>query len=188
MNLRDPRIFARLYAEHAPAAATAASSVLGPAGRRSEVEDVVHDVFLRLWREPARFDADRGSLAAYVRVMARSRAVDLLRHGQAGARASDRVGHAATRRDPVDATVTEAERRAARAALLQAMATLPQPQREAIWLACWGDLTAGEIATREGVPLGTVKGRIRLGLARMRSELETSDVAAGIIAALSSML
>ncbi|WP_320671607.1 sigma-70 family RNA polymerase sigma factor [Patulibacter defluvii] len=188
MDLRDPHLFARLYAEHAPAAATAASAVLGPAGRRTEVEDVVHDVFLRLWREPARFDADRGSLATYVRMMARSRALDLLRHAQAGARAGERVGQLTVRRDPVDATVTEAERRAARAALLQAMANLPQPQREAIWLACWGDLTAGEIASREGVPLGTVKGRLRLGLARLRTELETSDVAAGLIAALSSML
>ncbi|MGX6450123.1 sigma factor-like helix-turn-helix DNA-binding protein, partial [Patulibacter sp. S7RM1-6] len=80
-----------------------------------------------------------------------------------------------------DVVVSEAERREARRSLLRAMAALPQPQREAIALACWGDLTASEIADRSGLPLGTVKGRLRLGLARMRADLESSEMAAATL-------
>ena len=67
----------------------------------------------------------------------------------------------------------ESDRREVRAAL----ATLPAPQREAVVLAYWGGLTADEIATRSGVPLGTAKSRVRLGLQRMRAELEGRAVA-----------
>ena len=64
MDLRDPDSFARAYAEHAPAAATAAAAILAPAGRRADVEDVVHDVFVRVWRDPKGFDPARGLNAA----------------------------------------------------------------------------------------------------------------------------
>jgi RNA polymerase sigma-70 factor (ECF subfamily) len=186
MDLRDPQSFARAYAEHAPGAAQAAGAILGPAGRRAEVEDVVHDVFLRLWHHPEGFDPTRGPLGAYVRLLARSRALDLARRQQVAARAEDRLRPAAIAAEP--AVASQAERRATERALIRALATLPQPQREAIWLAYWGDLTTSEIASRAGVPQGTVKGRIRLGLLRLRTELETSDVAAGFLAALSQLL
>jgi RNA polymerase sigma-70 factor (ECF subfamily) len=188
MDLRDPHDFAQAYAELAPAAASAAASVLAPAGRRGDVEDVVHDVFIRLWGDPQRFDPDRGPLGAYVRLIARSRALDVLRSGQAAGRAKDRIA-AAPPALPSDPVVSEAQRHEVRAALLRAMAGLPRPQREAIAMACWGDLTANEIADRSGLPLGTVKGRIRLGLARMRTELEGSELtAATVMAMLSSLL
>jgi RNA polymerase sigma-70 factor (ECF subfamily) len=187
MNLRDPDHFARAYAEHAPAAASAAASILAPAGRRSDVEDVVHDVFVRLWRDPQGFDPARSPLGAYVRMVARSRALDLLRSGQAAGRAAERLAHA-PRRLPADVVVSEAERNEARAALLRAMAALPVAQREAIAMACWGHLTANEIADRSGLPLGTVKGRIRLGLARMRAELEGSELAAATLMTMISSL
>lgn len=188
MDLRDPTDFARAYAEHAPAAAHAAAGVLAPAGRRGDVEDVVHDVFVRLWRDPRRFDPSRGPLGAYVRMVARSRALDVLRSGQAAARAAERLA-AAPRPPERDVVVSEAQRNEARAALLRAMSALPQPQREAIALACWGDLTANQIADRSGLPLGTVKGRLRLGLARMRAELEGSEMtAASVLSMVSSLL
>jgi RNA polymerase sigma-70 factor (ECF subfamily) len=187
MNLRDPDDFARAYAEHAPAAAHAAANVLAPAGRRSEVEDVVHDVFVRLWRDPRVFDPERSPLGAYVRMVARSRALDVLRTGQAAGRATERLA-AAPLPSGGDVVVREAERNEARAALLRAMSALPVPQREAIALACWGDLTAGQIADRSGLPLGTVKGRLRLGLARMRAELEGSELAAATVMTMISSL
>lgn len=187
MDLRDPTDFASAYAEHAPAAAHAAAGVLAPAGRRGDVEDVVHDVFVRLWRDPRRFDPTRGPLGAYVRMMSRSRALDVLRSGQAAGRATERLA-AAPRPLPRDAVVSEAERNEARAALLRAMSALPLPQREAIALACWGDLTADQIARRSGLPLGTVKGRMRLGLARMRAELEGSEMAAASVLSMISSL
>ncbi|WP_210493094.1 sigma-70 family RNA polymerase sigma factor [Patulibacter sp. SYSU D01012] len=187
MDLRDPDSFARAYAEHAPAAATAAAAILAPAGRRADVEDVVHDVFVRVWRDPKGFDPARGPFGAYVRMVARSRALDLLRSGQAAGRATERLATAPLPAS-ADVVVSEAERREARRALLRAMAALPQPQREAIALACWGDLTASEIADRAGLPLGTVKGRLRLGLARMRAELESSEMAAATLLTMISQL
>lgn len=188
MDLRDPHDFAQAYAELAPTAASAAAAVLAPAGRRGDVEDVVHDVFIRLWGDPQRFDPARGPLGAYVRLIARSRALDLLRSGQAAGRATDRIA-AAPPALPADPVVSEAERHEVRAALLRAMAGLPLPQREAIAMACWGDLTANQIADRSGLPLGTVKGRIRLGLARMRAELEGSELtAATVMTMISSLL
>ena len=188
MDLRDPDDFARAYADHAPDAALAAAAVLAPAGRRADVEDVVHDVFVRLWRDPRRFDPERGPLGAYVRMVARSRALDALRSGQAAGRATERLATAPLRL-PHDVVVSEAERNEARAALLRAMSALPVPQREAIALACWGDLTANQIADRSGLPLGTVKGRLRLGLARMRAELEGSEMtAASVLSMISSLL
>lgn len=187
MNLRDPDDFARAYAEHAPVAAHAAAGILAPAGRRGDVEDVVHDVFVRLWRDPRRFDPERGPLGAYVRMVARSRALDVLRSGQAAGRAAERLA-AAPAPLPRDVVVSEAERNEARAALLRAMSALPKPQREAIALACWGDLTASQIADRSGLPVGTVKGRLRLGLARMRAELEGSEMAAASVLSMISNL
>jgi len=186
MTLSDPHAFARAYAEHASAAAGAAAAVLGPAGRSAEVEDVVHDVFLHLWRTPEAFDPARGSLGAYVRVMARSRALDLARRAQAGGRATERLARTTPRALP--GAEAEVERRTTERALIRALATLPQPQREAIWLAYWGEMTTSEIASRSGVPQGTVKGRLRLGLTRLRMELEGSEVATGLLAAISSLL
>lgn len=187
MDLRDPDHFASAYAEHAPAAATAAAAVLVPRGRRGDVEDVVHDVFVRLWRDPQRFDPARGPLGPYVRLLARSRAVDLCRTGQAAGRAVERLAHGSQERSE-DVVAGAVERHEARRVLMRAMAGLPRAQREAIALACWGDLTAGQIADRSGLPLGTIKGRIRLGLARMRGELEGSELAAASLLTMVSSL
>src|SRR3954454_2668455 len=88
MNLSDAATFARVYDEHAPGVYGAALRVLG---NPVAAQDVAQDVFLRLWRRPAAFDARRGDLGAYLRLMARSRALDLWRSAQAGGRATDRL-------------------------------------------------------------------------------------------------
>src|SRR5918995_6563446 len=87
-DLSDPVVFGRAYDEHSRAVYTAAFRVLGNA---AQAQDVVQDVFLRLWRRPHAFDAARGELGAYLRLMARSRALDLWREAQAAGRASDRL-------------------------------------------------------------------------------------------------
>src|SRR3954453_943582 len=81
MDLSDPVTFARMYDEHGPAVYGAALRVLG---NPAAAQDVAQDVFLRLWRRPAAFDPRRGDLGAYLRLMARSRALDLWRSAQAG--------------------------------------------------------------------------------------------------------
>jgi RNA polymerase sigma-70 factor, ECF subfamily len=171
MDLSHPAAFARIYDEHAGGVYGAALRVLG---NPATAQDVAHDVFLRFWRDPSRFDAARGDLGAYLRLMARSRALDLWRSAQAAGRATDRMKIAAGRDAPraeeqPDAHAEHGERRRT---LRAALGTLPAPQREAVVLAYWGGLTADEIARRAGVPVGTAKSRVRLGLQRMRAELE----------------
>ena len=84
MTLRDPAGFERAYDQHA-------RGVYRALGSQAQAQDVVQDVFLKLWREPGKFDARRGELGSYLRLMARSRALDTWREGQAAGRASDRL-------------------------------------------------------------------------------------------------
>lgn len=169
MNLGDPAVFGRTYDEHHRGVYGAAYRILG---NDAQAQDVVQDVFLRVWRRPASFDARRGELGSYLRLMARSRALDLWREGQALGRASDRLKpvvamqEARVEERPAAMAEREGDRREIRAAL----GTLPTAQREAVVLAYWGGLTAGQVARRAGVPLGTAKSRIRLGLAKLREE------------------
>jgi RNA polymerase sigma-70 factor, ECF subfamily len=169
-DLSDPAVFGRAYDEHSRVVYAAAYRILG---NSAQAQDVVQDVFLRLWRRPRTFDADRGELGPYLRMMARSRALDLWREAQAGGRASDRLKVAVAQAEPRD----EAERPAAQAvrreegsSVRDAVRRLPDAQREAIVMAYWGGLTADEIARKIEVPLGTAKSRIRLGLEKLRSD------------------
>jgi RNA polymerase sigma-70 factor (ECF subfamily) len=176
MNLHDPLTFARVYDEHHRALQGVALRVLGDPAR---AQDVVQDVFARVWRDPSRFDARRGAIGPYLRLMARSRALDIWREGQAAGRASDRLKSVAV---VSSAGIAErphvaAELRTDRDLLRDALGELPPQQREALVLAYWGGLTADEIARRAEIPLGTAKSRIRLGLAKLRVELGDTSVA-----------
>jgi RNA polymerase sigma-70 factor, ECF subfamily len=170
-DLSDPRVFERAYDEHARGVYRAAHRVLGST---AQAQDVVQDVFLKLWREPWKFDVRRGELGSYLRLMARSRALDTWREAQAAGRASDRLKvHVARDEGRADERPAEAaEREGEWRTLRDALRDLPPVQREAVVLAYWGGLTADQIARRSNVPLGTAKSRIRLGLARLRGELE----------------
>src|SRR6188474_3557936 len=88
MDLADPATFARAFEQHERAVYGAALRILN---NPAQAHDVVQDVFLRVWRRPGSFDARRGELGSYLRMMARSRALDLWREGQAAGRASDRL-------------------------------------------------------------------------------------------------
>lgn len=162
--LDDPQVFGDAYRRHLRRAVLAARRVLGDDAR---AEDAAHDAFLRLWRNPGAYDGTRGDLGAYLAMMARSRAVDLWRSERSLERATDRLGDVSARDaappDPAERAVSRDEAAGLRAALK----LLPSAQREAIVLAHWGGLTMAEIAARTGVPLGTVKGRLRLGLEKL---------------------
>jgi RNA polymerase sigma-70 factor (ECF subfamily) len=175
MNLQDPAVFARAYDEHARTVYATAYRVLNDAAL---AQDVVQDVFLRVWRRPQGFDARRGSLATYLRLMARSRAVDVWREHQAAGRATDKLkSEAEVFELHADARpAVEAERADEAATVRAALAELPEVQREAIVLAYWGGLTAEQIAARTGAPLGTAKSRLRLALGKLR--LDTAEVLA----------
>jgi RNA polymerase sigma-70 factor (ECF subfamily) len=170
LDLSDPAQYRQAYEDHHRSVYTTAYRVLG---NPAQAQDVTQDVFLRVWRNPQKFDARRGDVGSFLRVMARSRAVDVWREGQAAGRAGDRLEAAVSHDEPrADDRPAEAtERDAARRAVREQLRALPAAQREALVLAYWGGLTADEIARRSDVPLGTAKSRIRLGMARMRTAL-----------------
>jgi RNA polymerase sigma-70 factor (ECF subfamily) len=170
MDLTDPTTFGRMYDEHRRGVHATAYRVLG---NTAQAQDVVQDVFLRVWRNPTKFDARRGELGSYLRLMARSRAVDLWRESQASGRATDRLKVVVAQEAPRDDERPDrvALESSDRGVVRDALRRLPEAQREALVLAYWGGLTADEIAARSSVPLGTAKSRIRLGLSRLRGEL-----------------
>src|SRR4051794_27443712 len=166
-GLSEPDGFRRAFAEHHRKVYAAAYGVLGDAAL---AQDVVQDVFLRVWRRPGAFDPQRGDLGAYLRLMARSRALDLWREGQVRGRAADRLKLVTDEQADDEHPAVLAERAGDRSELVAALRQLPAAQREALVLAYWGGLTADQIARRVDVPLGTAKSRIRLGLTRLRDE------------------
>lgn len=170
MNLADQNTFSRIYADHHRGVYAAAYRILG---NDAQAQDVAQDVFVRVWRSPEKYDARRGELGSYLRLMARSRALDLWRESQAAGRATDRLKVVVSMDAPrVDERPEHvAERDGDRRVVRDALRALPAAQREAVVLAYWGGLTADQIARRAGVPLGTAKSRIRLGLAKLREEI-----------------
>lgn len=170
---RNPEAFASAYRAHAPGVYAAALRVLG---REAEAEDVAQEVFLRYWRDPGRFDPARGELGSYLRVMARSRALDLWRQERAGGRARDRLKVVARDDDvrPDERPAAAAEREEERRAVRDALRRLPPAQREALVLSYWGSMSADEVARHADVPFGTARSRMRLGLEKLREDCPPS--------------
>jgi RNA polymerase sigma-70 factor (ECF subfamily) len=166
-ELQDPQEFERAYRELSPRARMAAARVLGD---HSAAEDVVQDVFMDLWERPEAYDPQRGPLSSYVAMVARARAIDRWRSGRALGRAVERVTHQAGRQDTEESAAEGAIRKERSRQVLQALQSIPPAQREALLLTGTG-LGHHEIAHATGAPLGTVKGRVRLGLRKSRELL-----------------
>lgn len=169
-DLSDREQFDAAYRSFAPLCLHVARGVLGDV---AAAEEVVQDLFLQLWRNPGSFDPARGSLKSFVAMAARSRSIDRWRSRSAESAACDRLATEARalRSDTAegaDQRVLEGERNRQ---VLAALVGLPSEQREAVLLAFCGGLTAREIAAGAGLPLGTAKSRIRLGLSRAREQL-----------------
>lgn len=134
-------------------------------------EEAVQEGFVSVWRSRATYRPDRPTAAAWVLSVVRHRAIDIARrHGTAQAlraQESTLLEH----RSGEDLAAEAADRADARD-LKSSLARLPEPQREVIVLAFYGQLTHTEIADELGLPIGTVKGRIRLGLHKLRDEIE----------------
>lgn len=141
---------------------------------RQLAEDVTQEVFLRLWRRPQSFDPSRGRLLSWLMSVTRNRAIDERRKLSRRIRAEDPAdeplpdrGDSEGRDDPQLALVLTELRWKVR----QAMQSLPPAQRQVIELGYFGGLTQVEIAERTGLPLGTVKTRVRLAMNKLRNEL-----------------
>jgi len=127
---------------------------------------------MHLWRKPDGFDPARGSLASYLTMMARSRALDRWRTRAARDAAVERSAHSARLERPVAEDAAEPVfRKDSQRRVLRALDKLPGDQREAVLLAFGKGLTAREIAAAAKVPLGTAKSRVRLGLQKARAEM-----------------
>lgn len=151
--------------------ALAFSIALRVLGDRQKAEDVTQEAFLRLWSNAGSFDATKGSLRAWLFTMVRNRAIDALR-GRGGRELAElplyeTLPAADSAADPWKAVAAELEANAVR----DAMASLPIEQRQVVELAYYGGYTHQEIAEMSRVPLGTVKGRMRLALEKLHSYL-----------------
>jgi RNA polymerase sigma-70 factor, ECF subfamily len=137
-------------------------------GRRALAEDVVQDAFLSLWRSGARYDPARGSVRSWVLSVVHNRAIDAFRR-EAVKESRDVHDNGVMERTPsLQLTHTAVERRDEAQQVRGALGELPAEQRQVIELAYFGGFTHSQIAETLGLPAGTVKGRMRLGLTKMR--------------------
>lgn len=174
--VRDEAALAELYDRHSRLAFSVIMRILRSA---SDAEDVLQETFVRVWSRAETYDAVLGSPAAWLTRIARNRAIDRLRSKRVRADVSLDQGTGGNRETvrPIEPGTRETpeavmEVNATAGALRTALAALPAAQRELIEAAFFEGYTHHELSTRFGIPLGTVKTRIRTGLTAMRGRLE----------------
>jgi RNA polymerase sigma-70 factor (ECF subfamily) len=169
--LRDESALAALYDESSRLTYSIAMRVLQDDADASEV---VLDVYKQVWDAAGRFDEQRGSAAAWIVILARSRAMDKRRYRAARTRPAAKIEElrnlAYSQPDPESLAMTSQ----VSVSMARALDTVPEPQRQALELAFFAGLSHSEIAERLGEPLGTVKTRIRLAVSRLREVLKDS--------------
>lgn len=164
---RSALAFDELYDRHAGVAFACALRICTD---RALAEDAVQEAFLSLWRARQRFDPSRGNVRGWVLTIVRNRAIDVVRRG-AGDR-GELLDHALEERlEAMRRTEEEVDDRERASALRCALEGLPAEQSSVIELAYYGGYTQAEIAAMFGAPVGTIKGRIRLGLEKLRADL-----------------
>jgi RNA polymerase sigma-70 factor (ECF subfamily) len=160
----DQGAMAQLYDRYSSVVYAVALRVLGDTGA---AEDVLQEVFLQLWRNPGAFDAARGSLASWLAVITRNRAIDVLRKRRPETDIEDVVLSVAPD------LAGEAERARAAAKIRGVLGTMAATQRQALEMAYWEGMSHSEIADKTGEPLGTIKTRIRTGLMVLRKAFQS---------------
>jgi RNA polymerase sigma-70 factor, ECF subfamily len=164
----ETRAFEVIFDRHAGAAFSLA---LRMCGRRPLAEEIVQEAFMSLWRSTARYDAGRGSVRSWVLRVVHNRTIDAFRRELSSPTydvSEEWISEALPARERTD---EEAERRSEARLVRRALGELPSDQRQVIELAYFGGFSHTQIAQALGLPAGTVKGRMRLGLSKLRLAL-----------------
>jgi RNA polymerase sigma-70 factor, ECF subfamily len=166
---KDAEAFEVFYDRHGGAAYSLAYRILG---ERGAAEDCIQEAFISIWRSGGRFDPTRGSVRSWTLSIVRNRAIDVLRSkaGKAPKMTFD-DDEILESRPSEELTEEEAMRHETATEVRGALSQLPDEQSKVIQLAYFGGFSQSEIAGMLNVPLGTVKGRMRLGLEKIRGEL-----------------
>jgi RNA polymerase sigma-70 factor (ECF subfamily) len=144
-------------------------------GRPEDAQEVLQETFVKVWTNATLFDSNRGSEAAWLISIARSRGIDRLRSRRVRFDRESEAGREISYTAPASGTPTgldAAVQSETRTAVRSALSELPQPQRVALELAYYEGLSQSEIAARLGEPLGTVKTRMQLGMKKLRDRLQ----------------
>jgi RNA polymerase sigma-70 factor, ECF subfamily len=166
---KDADAFEVFYDRHGGVAYSLAYRIVG---ERGAAEDVTQEAFISIWRSGARYDPTRGSVRSWALQVVRNRAIDALRSRAGRASKLDFDDDSILEHRPAEElTDVEALRRETAGEVRRALGGLPGEQSKVIELAYFGGFSHSEIAAMLGVPLGTVKGRMRLGLEKIRGEL-----------------
>jgi len=160
----DAQAFATLYDRHSRAAYSLAYRMMG---ERQAAEDLVQDAFLKVWRAAGGYRGERGSVRTWLLAIVHNRGIDQLRSLASRRRTQERVEASAPTSQPSEA-FSESWRNAQGEQVREALRMLPQEQLKVLELAYFSGYTHLEIAELLGLPLGTVKSRVRLGLKKMR--------------------
>jgi len=169
----DAEAFATLYDRHSRAAFSLAYRMMGD---RQASEDLAQDAFLKVWRGASSYRAERGSVRTWILSIVHNRGIDQLRSHASRRRTQDRIEASAPRSQPSEA-FAETWRNSQRDQVREALNTLPPEQLKILELAYFSGYTHVEISELLRLPLGTVKGRMRLGLKKIRDYFESSDAA-----------
>lgn len=167
----DQESLAALYDRHQQVAFRVAMRILHDAGR---AEDVLQEAFLSVWRKAATYSASRGSVRGWLLGIVRNRAIDLIRSQRLPTSTDDSLLNAI--RDPGPSTADMVDARLEAAVVRKALSLLPEGQRHAITASYFDGRTHAEIAEESGIPLGTVHGRVRLGMRRLQAHLAAAEL------------
>ncbi len=169
----DADAFATLYDRHSRAAFSLAYRMVG---ERQAAEDLAQDAFLKAWRGAGSYRPERGSVRTWILSIVHNRGIDQLRSHASRRRTQDKIEATTPLSQPSEA-FAETWRNSQRDQVREAMGTLPSEQLKILELAYFSGYTHVEISELLGLPLGTVKGRMRLGLKKIRDFFESRGVA-----------
>jgi RNA polymerase sigma-70 factor, ECF subfamily len=164
----DPRAFELLYDRHGGAAFSLAYRMVGD---RVTAEDISQEAFLSIWRSRLRYQAERGSVRTWVLGVVHHRTIDALRRNLVHDRRRASAEGIEERQEAPERTDVEVARREEARQVRSAIDALPEDQSQVIELAYFGGFTHSQIAEMLEMPIGTVKGRMRLGLEKLRRQL-----------------